>query len=71
MASGHQLSNGSNHGYNHDGDVQHSPSDLDEVHCPNPLTVFVSAQRVWVERERGWTSHLPDVAFHLVVNRIL
>jgi hypothetical protein len=61
MASGHHSEGGSNHGHSHDGKSHHSHSDSAEVHCPNPLAAFVSAQRVSLERERGWTVDLAGV----------
>ena len=61
MASGHHSESRSSPGHSHDGDSQHSHSGSAEVHCPNPLAAFVSAQRISLERERGWTADLPGV----------
>ena len=61
MASGHHSESRSNHGHSHDGGSHHSHSGSAEVHCPNPLAAFVSAQRVSLERERGWTADLAGV----------
>jgi hypothetical protein len=61
MASGQRSDSHSSNPHRHDGDSHHSHSDSAEVHCPNPLAAFVSAQRVSLERERGWTANLAGV----------
>jgi hypothetical protein len=58
VASGHHSKSGSTQSNSHDGDSDHSHSDSAEVHCPNPLAAFIAAQRVSLERDRGWAANI-------------
>jgi hypothetical protein len=58
VASGHHSKIVSNQNHSDDGDSHHSHSDPAEVHCPNPLAAFVAAQRVSLERDRGWAANI-------------